>query len=159
MGGRPARLRGGTLVSRAGMEENNDHTGFVGDLFALVSRFWTARRGFQTQALPSVKMLLARAAARGAAEQRVVKGSAEWGLSPSSASEGTGEAVGVVGSGSIEEKKSLRYQEERGDGSRRSESHKPDIAVNFATRTKTALDSGSFRRVHGCMISSVFPKR
>lgn len=41
------------------------------------------------------------------------------------------------------------YGEVRGDGSKRSGSREPDIAVSFATIAENLSDSGSLHRVHG----------
>lgn len=71
----------------AGIAKDDDYTPFVDELCALVSRLWIRGRRVQTHSKPSVRILLERMAAKGAAERRMEKSVAEnWSLS-SSASE------------------------------------------------------------------------
>lgn len=62
----------------------------------------------QTHALPSVEVLLARKAKRGATERRVVEASADSASSPSSSSEGSEESERVRCSGSVEKERTYR---------------------------------------------------
>lgn len=80
----------GILVSRASTAGDDDHTHPVSELCALIGRLWFGDKRVQTQYLQSVKVRSARKAARAATERRVIRGSAEYGLSWSSASEGSG---------------------------------------------------------------------
>lgn len=85
-------LLDGILVSRADMTEDNGHTCLVSQLRALVSRVRIESRRVQTLAMSSIKLLLAREAARAAAEPWVIRANGECGLPSFSASEGSGQA-------------------------------------------------------------------
>lgn len=78
----------GSLVCMAG---DDDCTLFVTELCALISRIWILGRRVHTDAVPREEMLSAGEVARYAAEQRLVRDSAESGSSSSSTPEEVGE--------------------------------------------------------------------
>lgn len=63
----------GTLVFLADMAAEDDHTCLVSALCALISRLWIAGRRVQPQAMPRVKLILAREAPGGASERIVMR--------------------------------------------------------------------------------------
>lgn len=103
----------------------------------------------RTHAIPSVKVLLAKEAAKDAAERRLVRRSAELGMSLSSTSERCGEEKGEVQSGSVGGKVDLPYGEVRGAKSKRNGCREPYTAVSIARRAQSSSGSGGLCRVHG----------
>lgn len=75
-----------TLVFRAGVARADYHARLFSELSSLTSRLGIAGRSVQTRNMRSVKMLLAREAARDAAHRRAVRSSVEWESSSFSAS-------------------------------------------------------------------------
>lgn len=107
----------------------------------------------RTHALPSLKVhsaeQLAREAAKAAAEQRLVRASAESGWSSCSASGKSIQGKVVGRSGGLVRERELPCARVRGDSGRRSGRRKPEKAVSSATRAKRSSYSASLRRVHG----------
>lgn len=79
------------FVSRAGTAREDDPISHVIGLCELISRPYTGDRRVQKYAEPSVKVLLAKETARGAAARRVGKGSLGCESSSISASERSGQ--------------------------------------------------------------------
>lgn len=91
----------GVVVSQVGMPEDSDLARLVSALCALVSRLLVEGRREVTYAVPSVKVISSRKAARAAAERKMVSRSADCGSSASSASERSGQGKGIELIGSV----------------------------------------------------------
>lgn len=136
------------------MAGNDDQTLLVSELCALISRCCIENKRAQTRVMPSVKVFLAREAARGDAERRLVRGNAENGLLLSSVPKGSGQGERLGRSRGGGGGRYLPIGEVKEDGSMGSECRVPDTAVSLARAAESSSSFGSPRRVHGRAIYS-----
>lgn len=111
------------------MTKGNDHSRVFSTLRALLGIFWTSDRRLQAHFTSSVIPGSAKAKARDAAEQRVVRSCVECGCLSFLASEESAVGERVGRSGSVRERRDLLHNYVKGDESRRSGCRESDSAV------------------------------